>query len=815
MNNLFIAPKNRYTRTNEIISRNIPLKMISNLLVIVATLAFSYSIAQAVVFTGAMDNRTGFPFIPGFTAHSRAWVTGGDPGAGLRLEWQADDETTPGSWTYTYRLLRNTARNKGFAFFDIEAASDFTTANIKSSQVLSATNDTGAPILEGLAAITISGFQNFTSTHNFSNASVTEANTLTVLNKFDLSHYSGDPGRVAPGRPGGNSSATPSTGPLPHPFSGIRVTFPGSFAELVNQGYDTSEWSFRVVSDRVPMWGRFFGWGDQTILSPFWYSDFYNSHIDDPDRLTRATSNSLTGADPYQGWILVPGPLPAVRATVPADTSAAVPVTEPVSAAFSGLMDPATITAATFTLTTGGAPLPGTVSYDADAATATFTPSAALVPGTTYTATITTSVKDLAGNALAAAKVWSFTTSGVDTIPPTVTATNPGNSATFIAITSSITATFSEEIDPFTLTANFTVEAGSVPVAGTVSYIPATRTAIFTPSAPLANNTTYTATISTGVRDRAANSVAAPVTWSFTTIPRETVLPIVSATVPAARSVNVQINSPITAIFSEPMDPATISAATFKVTVAGAPVAGTVSYDPATSAATFTLAAPPLAFSTAYSVSISTAVSDLAGNHLPLANSWNFTTAAPDTTPPSVTATSPSAGAINIPATAVISASFSEQIDPLTLGVANFTVTGQSFAASAPFAVKGTISLSSGGISQPSALFTPVGPLPMGSVYTVAITGVKDLAGNIMTDKIWNFTTMPDGILTPGATSTTVADALGCLRVVVNLVQSTQDDRNHCDVAPLGPDGKPRPDGQINIQDALVILRKVVGLVSW
>jgi hypothetical protein len=600
-------------------------------------------------------------------------------------------------------------------------------------------------------------------------------------------------------------------GPVPHPFSGIRVTFPGSFATLPNLGYEACEWEFRVVSDRVPMWGRFFGWGDQTTLSPFWYTDFFPNHIDVPGRLTLPPIDSLTGADPYQGWILVPGPLPAVLSTIPADAGTAVPVTEPITAVFSGVMDPATINAATFNLAVGAVPIPGVVSFDQDTNTATFTPDTPLIPNITYTAAIAGAVKDLAGNTLTPAKVWSFTTTPQDLVPPTVTATLPGNGAAFVAITPVITATFSEEIDPFTLATNFTLDAGAVPVSGTVSYIPATRTAIFTPSSPLPNNTACTVTIATGVRDRAGNAMAAPVSWSFTTIPRETVLPIVSATVPAARAVNVQINTPITAIFSERMDPATINAATF--TVAG--LAGTVSYDDATLTATFTPDVQPLAFSTTYRAAITTAVRDLAGNALPLAKAFSFTTAAPDFVPPTITGTSPADGSRNIPVTAIINAVFSEQIDPATLGPASITLTGQSFATTAPFAVTGTVSLSSSGLTLPSAIFTPAAPLPFGSVYSARVTGVKDLAGNLMTDKTWSFTTTPDGILTPGATAPTISDALGCLRVAVNPIQATLDDKNHCDVAPLGPDGKPRPDGQIDIQDPLLILRKVVGLVSF
>jgi hypothetical protein len=64
------------------------------------------------------------------------------------------------------------------------------------------------------------------------------------------------------------------------------------------------------------------------------------------------------------------------------------------------------------------------VAFDASNNTATFTrikhlttpvdfhptPVSNLEPGTTYTATLTTGAKDLAGNALASNRVWSFTT---------------------------------------------------------------------------------------------------------------------------------------------------------------------------------------------------------------------------------------------------------------------------------------------------------------------------------------------------------------------------------------------------------------------
>jgi hypothetical protein len=71
-------------------------------------------------------------------------------------------------------------------------------------------------------------------------------------------------------------------------------------------------------------------------------------------------------------------------------------------------MNPATINATTFVLMNGATPVAGTVSYTGT--TATLIPTATLVPNTVFIATISTGATDAAGNPLAAAKVWSFTT---------------------------------------------------------------------------------------------------------------------------------------------------------------------------------------------------------------------------------------------------------------------------------------------------------------------------------------------------------------------------------------------------------------------
>ena len=116
---------------------------------------------------------------------------------------------------------------------------------------------------------------------------------------------------------------------------------------------------------------------------------------------------------------------------------------------------------------------------------AAMAPAEDLAPLTTYTATISTGASDLAGNALASERSWSFTTGTIpDATAPTVYATIPGNGATGVGTSSQIAGTFSEPMDASTInTTTFTLKQGTTPVAGTVIYNGVTAT--FTPAEDL------------------------------------------------------------------------------------------------------------------------------------------------------------------------------------------------------------------------------------------------------------------------------------------------------------------------------------------
>jgi hypothetical protein len=215
---------------------------------------------------------------------------------------------------------------------------------------------------------------------------------------------------------------------------------------------------------------------------------------------------------------------PTVVLTIPLNAATGVPINQVVSATFSKAMNAATINSTTFTVTgPGTTPVTGLVAYASVGNTATFTPAASLAINTLFTATITTGAQDLAGNAVAVNYVWTFTAgSTLNTTKPLIVSTTPANSATGVALNQAVSATFSEAMNPLTIsTATFQVTGpASAPVAGIVSYDPVDFIATFTPSAPLTASSSYIATITTGATDTFGNSLGstgAANPWTFST----------------------------------------------------------------------------------------------------------------------------------------------------------------------------------------------------------------------------------------------------------------------------------------------------------
>ena len=101
---------------------------------------------------------------------------------------------------------------------------------------------------------------------------------------------------------------------------------------------------------------------------------------------------------------------PTIAVQSPPNLTAGVSAAVRVTASFTEPVQPGSIT---FVLRDSSNSLvPGSMLYDAATRTATLTPTSALSPSTTFTATIS-GVTDLAGNAIVAPAVWSFSTGAV------------------------------------------------------------------------------------------------------------------------------------------------------------------------------------------------------------------------------------------------------------------------------------------------------------------------------------------------------------------------------------------------------------------
>ena len=423
------------------------------------------------------------------------------------------------------------------------------------------------------------------------------------------------------------------------------------------------------------------------------------------------------------------GICPLVVSTIPANGATAVSLNSVVTATFNEALDSTTINSSTFTLRQGSTPIAGLVTYSG--LTAVFTPSANFAPNTTYAGTITTGVRDRAQNALKENYTWTFTTgTAPDTIPPRVISTDPANGDSNVIVTKVLTATFSKVMNPATINGStFTLRQGTTVITGAVGY--AGTTASFTPGANLSFNTTYTATITTGAKDMANNALVSNYIWSFTTAPAppDVTPPTVIFTDPVANATGVPINKTLSATFSEMMNAATINGSTFLLKLGASTITGTVAYSGTTA---YFIPTANLLPNQTYTATIKTGAQDLAGNGLAADYVWNFTTAGIDVIAPTVVSTNPPNAAINVPLNQIISAVFSEIMNPATINNTTFLLKQGVTPISGTVTYSGT-----------TAYFVPTVTLLPSTIYTATITtGVKDLAGNSMAvNYVWSFTT--------------------------------------------------------------------------
>jgi methionine-rich copper-binding protein CopC len=477
---------------------------------------------------------------------------------------------------------------------------------------------------------------------------------------------------------------------------------------------------------------------------------------------------------------------PAVSSKSPASGATNVATTTTVTATFTEPVQAATIS---FVLKdSGGNVVASSLSYNSGTFTATLTPGAALANSATYTATVSGAL-DTAGNQMAPVS-WSFTTAApLGAGPYSIwsasaapgTASDPDSSSTELGVKfRSDVAGYVTGVRFYKGSTNTGTHVGSLWSSTGTLLAQATFTGetatgwqqvLFSSPVAIAANTTYVASYhapnghyaeddnffaSTGVDNYPLHALAAGVDgpngvyaygsgsvfpsndylsanyWVdvvFTTSTSDTTPPTVTGRSPAAGATGVSIGTAVTATFSESVQPGTIS---FVLKDAGGNIvpAG-LSYTAGTNTATLTPNAA-LSASTTYTATVSGA-QDLAGNTM-TAVSWSFTTAVADTTPPTVTSSSPAAGATNVATSTAVTATFSE---PVQSGTISFVLKDAGNNA-----VPASLSYNA---TTLTATLTPSAALAAATTYTATVSGAQDPSGNVMSPVSWSFTTTAVG----------------------------------------------------------------------
>lgn len=288
--------------------------------------------------------------------------------------------------------------------------------------------------------------------------------------------------------------------------------------------------NFTLMQGTTPVLGNVRYSGRALIfqpLNPLLASSNYTATIKGGSNGVRDLTGAVLGKDVVWSWTTAAATTPVVVATEIANGATGVEIYKPVVVKFSEPMRFASISPSTFSVTQGGAPVPGTVSFSEDNSV-TFVPAGPMQVDASYTATIKggmNGAQSVFGGALSSDYSWRWTTGVPDPstalTAPIVVGTAIANGASGVAPAAEITATFNEAMKADSITMNnvLLVRDGT-PVLGNVRY--ADMVVSFEPLGGMLPNSHYSLTIkggSAGVRDLTGSALRSDYVWSWTTAP--------------------------------------------------------------------------------------------------------------------------------------------------------------------------------------------------------------------------------------------------------------------------------------------------------
>jgi methionine-rich copper-binding protein CopC len=406
---------------------------------------------------------------------------------------------------------------------------------------------------------------------------------------------------------------------------------------------------------------------------------------------------------------------PRLLLVSPADGQSGLPLNTEIIASFDKPLMQTSF--ANISLVSGSSSIPLVVLTD-DYRRARLAPATPLAPDTTYTMVVQ-GVTDLSGNSMAGNSTTSFTTAeNLDLTAPAATSMASG------APNAQILILFNEPVSPATVDSHSVTLSTFIPNRPTtqvplkVSLSSDGMIATVTPLNALTPGIQYQMTLS-NVRDFAGNPAALPpgfITFTATTQPDGT-LPSLIVTPPDG-STGVPLNVHIGAVATKSILPAP---GLIQFSQNGLPFPGTLASNG--SAFTF-LPSLPLQPNTTYRLDIGQ-VRDLVGNtSLPVSSTFTTgsTSESSFSTGFKLVSASPANGDAGVDINAPIVLTFSEPVDPTSVGLASIFIFS-SFPVTGAFSAAGN-----------TVTFTPSEPWPQADTVSVQLQTrfgalVRDLAG--------------------------------------------------------------------------------------
>ncbi|UCE38704.1 MAG: Ig-like domain-containing protein, partial [Thermoplasmata archaeon] len=323
----------------------------------------------------------------------------------------------------------------------------------------------------------------------------------------------------------------------------------------------------------------------------------------------------------------------------------------------------------------------------------------------------------------------------VDISAPYIIITSPANGEIEVPLDTTISITFSKEMNKTAVEGAISISGGLTPTGFT--WDSSNETVTFTPSSNLDSGAKYTVTITIDAMDILSNRLEKTYTFSFTAVDIEP--PMITNTAPFDGETGVARNADVVVTFSEPMQVASIN-----FTCTPDPGGWIISWEMNNTIAIFSH--NDFGNEATYTFHITTG-KDLAGLDLvsgPVPNPWTFST--PDVLGPVITSTTPVDGSQNVSVSVSIVVNFSEEID---ISSVTYTCSPDPLGWSVVWTNNDKTATFSHNIFTEKTL------------YTFHISAAKDIPGNNLAPgpvpNPWSFTTTGD-YTAPQITLTSPAD---------------------------------------------------------